>query len=431
MNSALETFRSAITNFILLLVAAGNTLRAHWALSFFSIGVAFVIWFIVQDVENPRVEQVVPVEGRQAIPIEILNQSDDVIILDAGRVQVRVDAREEDIPELRASDFRATIDAGGLVAGQTVERAVTVEMVGNDSIRVLDVIPATVQLNAVAAVTEEFLVTANLEGELPAGYAQRGLPVFTPEFITVTGTREQIDSVASVEADIPLNGLRNTTTTDVALAARTANGNQVDVVLSQPRVQVTLPIEPTFAERQVPLRLTVAGQPAPGYQVTGPSIDPTLVTIVGPPGIVDGIEFLSVGRVDVTGAEADVNESRTIEVPPNVTANVQTAIINVGIAPISCGPQADAACSAQTFIVPVVFEDIPPGLAVAPGAYTAEVRLSGALPLLGSLNLEDILAIVSLEGGTAGTRSYPAQPSVPPGVTISGTPAVEVTLVAQ
>ena len=429
MNGVWDTVRAVASNVGLLVRAGAGSLRAHWALSFFSVAVAFGIWFIVQDVENPRVERVVPVEARQAIPVRVLNQSDDIIVLDPGRVRVRVDAREEDIPELRASDFRATVDAEGLVAGQTVERPVRVETVNGDSVRVIEVVPHTLQLRAVAAVSREVIVTPDPQGELPSGYEQDGLPTFTPTFITITGTREQVDMVATVQAEIPLSGLRSPTTMEVPVVARTANGNEVDVILSQQRVQVALNIVPTFAQRQVPLRLTVSGQPALGYHVVGRTIDPPFVTIEGPPNIIDGIEFVSLGRIDVSGAETEVNESRIIEVPPNVTADVQTALVRVAIAPIVCGVQDDAPCAGQTFVAPVTFENVPAGLSVSGGPYSAQVPIVGPLAQLRDLALADVVAVVSLAGGTVGTQSYTVQVSLPAGLSVAGQVTLDVTLV--
>ncbi len=110
----------------------------HWALAIFSLVAAGGIWFVIQDVENPRVEALVPIEGTQGVLVTPANLRPDTLLAQTARVRVRVEARENDIPTLRASDFRATVDLQGIEEGDRASLPVEVVSLDN-SVNVLSV----------------------------------------------------------------------------------------------------------------------------------------------------------------------------------------------------------------------------------------------------------------------------------------------------
>ena len=89
MNTATHAVRQALDVAWLLAQAGARNLVGHWALAIFSVVIAFGTWFIIQDVENPRIEGIVPPDGEQQIRVEYVNSSDDVTVVDAAFVRVR------------------------------------------------------------------------------------------------------------------------------------------------------------------------------------------------------------------------------------------------------------------------------------------------------------------------------------------------------
>jgi len=411
-------------------VSAAN-LTAHWALATFSIAAAVGIWFIIQDVDNPRVEGIAPPEGQQAIEVEFVNGSPDYIPKEAAFVRVRVEAREQDLPGLRAGDFRATIDLKGLTAGNAVDLPVTVQS-RNSSVRVIGVEPSTVLVELEAVERKEVRVTVNVTAPPLDGYELvAGSTVVEPAFVTVSGRKELVDNVATVEIDANLSGKTEGFSLTRDLVARSLTGQEQQVALSATEAKVTFTIEQRTAQRDFAVVARVSGEPAAGYHITGISVEPKIVRVTGPKDIVDGLTELIIEPVDVGGATTDINREKAIQRPQNVSLTPEEVQVTVTIEPIQCGGvEGETPCQGQTFVVGISPQDVPQGLTLAPGAYSATIQVTGPLALLAQMKVTDVQAVVSLKGAVAGTAAYPVAVTVPAGVAVAGTPQAVVSLIS-
>jgi YbbR domain-containing protein len=417
-----------------LLSASVSTLVRHWALTLFSLVAAFGVWFTIQDVENPRVEGVVPVaEVEQGIRIEAVNVPDGFIVVDPSPIHVRVEARKDDLPTLRAGDFKATVDVQNVVPGSPASKPVRVESRRN-GVTVIAAEPSSVEINLVQAETREFPVQVNRVGRLPEGYVETDLPAADPAFIKVTGRVELVDTVKSVDVDINLSGARDSTTViEGELVARTASGNPVALTLSQPRVRVTFKIEQTFSQRTVPLTPAIIGSPAPGYLVTNITVEPAVVVVTGVKAVVDSLKQINVEKIDITSANRNIIQTRQLERPPNVATDRQTVVVRVEIRPIDCtggGGAANTPCGSASFVVAVTFVNQPLTVVIEDAAYFAQVRVSGPLDRLAALKQSDFKATVSLSGASPGTLTFPVTVTAPPGVKVESVDPLNVTLKA-
>ena len=182
----------------------------NWPLGIFSLVLSFAIWFLVEDVENPRIEATVPAEEQAAIPVEVVNVPSGLIVGEVEPIRVFVEAREEDIDELRAADFNAVVDASQVGAGDVRSLLVTVTTERRE-VRVIRPEPRTVEVSVVATVSRELPVTVVITGELPSGFRQ-GLEAVDPPFVEITGREELVDSVDEIQATVSIAGLQNTQT---------------------------------------------------------------------------------------------------------------------------------------------------------------------------------------------------------------------------
>ena len=416
-----------------LVARAGSvTVYDNWATALFSVVAAFGIWFVVQDVENPRREDVVPL-GQQRIQVEAVNRPDGFIVDDLATVKVRVEARDADIPELRPGDFRATVDVKDVGPDLTESREVRVEA-RRSGVKVLGVEPPTVEVKLIRAAKKDVKVEVRQTGDLPVGYRLAEDPVVDPAFVTVTGRPDRVDTVEFVQLDVNLSGVRSETLDQEGqLVARTAGGNPVTVDLSQSRAKATFKIAQLFTQRTLAVEPVVAGIPAAGYRVSGVTWDPPVVTVTGPKGVIDSLpDTIGTEQLAVGGAKTDVIATKGIERPPNVSVDRQSVVVRVKIEPIDCSSaQAASPCPSMLVAVAPDFVAQPAGLSPR-GNYTIQVRVAGQLALLAALKPGDIRVTVSLAGATAGTANYPLTVIVPPGIRVeSADPTASVTLVVQ
>ena len=390
----------------------------HWPLAAFSVVAAFGIWFVVQDVENPRVEAIVPGEEEAPVQIEFVNVPEGLIVGEVGTVRVFVEARQEDLANLRAADFVATVDAAAVRAGETLALPVEVTTDRND-VRVIRAEPETVGVSVVASTSKELAVTVVETGELPSGFRQ-DLPEVDPAFVTITGRSELVEAVSEVRATVSISGLRNSQSFDVELVPRTSDGTRVTVELSQNRARVTLEVEEASLTRQITVLGRPTGDPAPGYAVTDTRVEPSSIEVSGPRDLIEGLTTLNVGDVDVTGAQTEVIERRDLDLPDGVTAEALSVFVTVSIEPQE---------GARTLSVPPIFEGLPSGLEVAAGVYFVEVRIRGPEPDLAELTIADVIATVSLQDGEAGVGEFPVDVAAPAGIEIVEIEPFEIVLV--
>jgi YbbR domain-containing protein len=418
MSRVWRSFWSIAQDGALVARASGEAVLAHWSLALFSLAAAFGIWFVIQDVENPRVEGRVPISD-PGIEVKPVNLGDNFLVSELPRVHVQVEAREGELPTLRAADFDATVDVKGMTLGVTDSRPVTVTS-KRDGVKVLSIDPAYVQITLEQAKTKDMPVTVRRTSLLPVGYRESDAPVIEPSFVKILGRPEQIDAVHSVDIDVSLSGVRDPTYVyEGDLVARTEGGNTVDVTISQSRARVTFKIEQTLVQRAVGFTPVIVGTPAPGYRVANVTVDPLTAQVTGPSTIVDKLQTLGLDKVDVTGAKTDITQSRNIDKPPNALVDRQTVVVRVEIRPIECGgTQTGVACGWATVVVaPTAFEGTPAGLVPDGGPYSIQVRVSGPVALIASMKPSDIRAVVSLAGAVAGTGTYPTTATVDPKLT--------------
>src|SRR5690606_26666153 len=184
------------------------------------------IWFVIEDVENPRVTANFPADGLPAsIPVEPVNAG-PYIVADSYSVSVVVEGREEELATLAPADFTATVDVQGMEPGTPEARDVRVKS-NRDGIRVLEVRPAAVNISVVEPEQREVPVTIRRQGQPPAGYVElQEETTATPAFVVITGLPERVRGVHSVDLDVNLSGVtENEYEFSGTLVARSQSGS--------------------------------------------------------------------------------------------------------------------------------------------------------------------------------------------------------------
>lgn len=422
--NAIEAVRVAF----LLLRAGVTSLTQHWALASFSLVAAFAIWVVIQDVENPRVRGVAPEPPAAAIPVRPVNVPSGFIVLESPTVRAEVEARQDVLPALRASDFEATVDVQGLQPGGTVSLPVrvTAKRAGVDVVRV---VPDRVDITLIEAASKELPVEVNLTGGLPTGYVLAEPPTVEPPFVTVTGHPNLVANVSKVQLDVNLSGVREPTyVVEGELVPRSDTGAVQQVLLSSTRARATFKIQQRFSQRALAVHPVLTGAPAAGYLVTNVTVDPPTVQVSGPVDIVQGLSQLTTEPVDLTNAASTLTRSVRIVAPSNVSLARETVMVQVQLGPVRCGGDSTP-CAAATFLVAPSFTDVPNGTVVAPGVLTVAVQAMGALSQLDDLTPASFTATVSLAGLSPGTHTLRPSVVAPSGIQVVSVGTVTVTLV--
>ncbi|WP_322795998.1 YbbR-like domain-containing protein [Tepidiforma sp.] len=405
-----------------LLTGSARSLRQHWTQATFSLVAAFAIWAVVQDVENPRQTVTFPEEGQPPSIVVTAENAGPYIVKESYSVRVVAEGRQDDLATLTAADFEGRVDVRGMQPGVEEFRQVRV-ISRRPGVRVIQVIPSQVRITLVEPAVREVPVTIRRSGQLPAGFRENeSETTVEPAIVTISGLPERVQSVQSVDLDVNLSGVKDSTYTVTGeLVARSATGTVETVTITPPRATATIRIGQTFVQRTVPITADITGAPAAGYRIASVTIDPPVATVSGERAVVNELVSLATEKIDVTGARAELRLVRNLVAVPNTSVDLRSVTVTVRFEPI---------LAAAALTVAPEFTGTPVGLARDPARPVfVEVRVTGPADLIAALKPSDIRATVNLAGATAGTAAYPVTVTGPTGITIEAPPTVSVTLV--
>ena len=417
-------------------IAKGTVLSfyEHWTLALFSLVAAFAIWFVVQDVENPRVQVTFPPEGEPP-SIEVQPVNADRLLPDQSYfVRVQLEGREDDLALLSPDSFEATIDVSGIPANSPT--AVPVRVTSNiDGVKVLSVEPSTIVVTLEPVVEEQFDIRINPSGQVPPGFLVQDRKI-EPLTVTVSGLARQLELVASVGLDVNLSSLQDGTNTfEGDLIARTATNSIIDVSISPARAKVTYTVSQQFVQRSVSVSARVAGQVAPGYKTGAVVIEPPIISVSGPADQIP--QELATEPIQLGNARSEIRLVANIAKPDNISLERDQVSVRIEVKPIECtGGTAGTPCGPLSLPVAPTFTNPPANLVVtSPATLRIYVQLTGPLAVLDTLtsNPGQITASIDLAGAVSGQSAYNVTVNIPTnlsnqGVRAEPVPPVTLTL---
>lgn len=405
----------------LLALARGAvaSVAGNLSLAALALALAFSLWLYVTDRENPQERQTF----NSAIPIAPSNVPNGFAVANVSQnaVRIRIEAPRNELDGLGADAFEATLDLGGLSVG-TTNVPVGVRST-NNAIRIVDVSPSQVDVTIEPLRTKDVPVRVRLVGAPQTGFAATGERA-EPERATVSGPESLIALTDSVVAEVSLTSLRVDITDErVPLEPRDARDGRISRVTVNPAVaRVSVDIEQTEYSLEFAVTPQVTGQPAPGYNVAGISIEPRLVVVTGPLEVLQSIDAVrGIGTAEISIADARDDVIRTVGLVLPQGASVQGANdvrVTVDIAP---------ARGEFSFRLTPQVRNAGDGLVVS-GAEAVTITLAGDVPVLEGITTSSIQASVDAAGLGAGVYRLPVDVAAPPGTVVARIEPAEMGL---
>jgi YbbR domain-containing protein len=387
-----------------------------------SLILALAVWLIAINQENPLVRA----DFQQRVPVTVRNLAPELQPLqDLSKetVQVMIQAPRSSWDNLDVGDFTAYIDLAGLSEG-IYDVGVNVEVV-DPRVRVQAVQRPELRVQLDPVVTKAVPVRVDIMDTPAYGYDWQP-PILEPLTVTVTGPATQINQVASAKAEIFLRGAKSQVERTQAVLAQNAQGQpvpRIDMVPSN--VHVIIPVEPWPGRKEVAVRVNLAGQPSAGYRLNTVRVNPPTVVLSGSADVLAEVPgYIETEPFSLAGAGGDIQRQLQLLVPEGVTVlDVGTVNVTASIAAIEGGTTVRQG--------PVV-QGLANGLVARTALETVDVILGGPLPLLESLELDDIFVILDLTGLLPGNHIVTPRVVVPTGIRPQGVlPAsVEVVITA-
>ena len=386
-------------------------LASNLSSALLALFLAVVVWVVaVYETAPPRTE-LLP----SPIPVQMLDLGEDLTISNNVPKEARITVRAlaDKWEQLSVDNFEATVDLLGLEAGQH-EVPVTVTTT-EDDIAILSVNPSRITVNLQEIAERKLRVRVRVidEESIPLGYTSR-LPVATPEQITVRGAKESVELVAEAVIDVSLRNARDTVVQQEAPVLFNAAGNRIlGLLVSPSTITVTVVVERQVGYRDVTVRATTQGSPAPGYWISNISVEPALVTVYGQQSEIEALPgFLDTEPIDLEGATNDVIKRVPLNLPANVLvlgegAGEEGILVQISVQPLLGG---------QTIRSQLELRRLSFGLTATASPTSVDVILSGPLPALQELQSTDVRAVLDLFGLGRGTHKVTPEVILPEGL---------------
>lgn len=379
-----------------MLVSPLRWLISNLSALLLAFALAVVVWISAVTEADPNVERI------RTVPIEVIGQNRDMLLINMETDQVRITLRTPQSVWERygaaENALEAWVDLTGLDSGQHL---VEVQYRINPSftpVRVVQVSPDVITVEQQLLDSRSFPVNLEITGEPVVGY-QKGLAARNPATVTVSGPAEQVAQVEEVRAALDITDATETIQTSVPLLPVDGSGDPVEGVNVTPsEVEVTQPITLQESYRNVVVRVVTTGQVANGYKLTNISVAPPNVVVFSPnPELVNSLpSFVETEPIDLTGATDDLETFVDLNLPEGVSVTGDPTVL----VQVSIGVLEDS----LRVTLPVSPVGLLPGQAAVISPDMVDVILSGPVPILNRMTSTDVRVIADLRGLDFGTH---------------------------
>jgi YbbR domain-containing protein len=368
-----------------------------------SVLLAFFIWVAAVNEQNPPREDYYPGD----LPIELDGRPANMELvqpLARTTARVRMRAPQASWERLQSNSARAYLDLRGATAGLR-EYEVQVDFADPNIVK-LSVDPPRVSLRLEETREKTVPVRIVLSGEPAIGYALGQTEPLTMS-AQVSGAQSRVEQVTSVAANVSTQSAKSSFERDVPLLPYNAQGEVVNGVRLNPAtIKITVPIEQRLGYKDVSVKVDITGTVASGYWVSNITVEPTAVTIVGNPRVLETLgSVIQTEPIDLNGAKTSFLRRAGFVLSAGVTplSTTQTVLVTIGVAPITGG---------QTVQRRISTRGLERGLQATISPETVDVILSGPLPILQTLQLDDVQVFLDLASVSKGAGKYQLTPSV-------------------
>lgn len=390
-----------------LIPLVGNFLTHTLGVRFlFALGISIVLWVIFTGEQNPVREDIFGAE----IPIETRRLGDGLVVsrMTPGTVRLRIAAPRDIWDSLTADQFSAVVDLYAIGVGL---HEIVIDTDRSDGrIRIISADPDNATVALEQRKEKEVPVRVELAGSPPQGYDYLP-PEYLPDIVRVIGPASRVELVDAVWVDVEVSEARSTVNLTQRAVPRDAQGEDVSGVQLDPAVvQVTVPVEQEISYKDVPVRVSIEGQPAAGYWISRYLASPSTATLVGSPDELSAMNFVFTETIPVAGATQSVTVTVELDRPAGVGISGSDQVeVTIEIRPI--------VSSAETQVA-VTYVNLQPGLEAVVNPTTVSVVLSGPAPVLGALQAGSVIVSLNLSGVGAGSYALTPDFSAPPQVTV-------------
>ena len=287
-----------------------KALTRNLGLKLASLVLAFVLWFLVAQIYDPKDTVTFNNIQVRLINTELLDEEGKVyeVLDNSNLVRVTVTGPQSIVKsELRRSDIVAEADMSKLTDINTIAITYYCENVSNDSVEIKGN-HDSVRLNVEDKTSKWIKLESNTIGEVASGYLI-GNVTLDQTNIEVTGPKSAISQVDHAGVDINVTDSTSSLSANVDIKLYDVDDNELTLESVKKNVNSAHMTVEVLATKEVPVEIEYMGVPEDGYMATGEveSSVPT-VRIAGTASALVGISAITVPeeRMNITGQSGDL-----------------------------------------------------------------------------------------------------------------------------
>lgn len=396
-------------------------LTRNLGLKLASLLLAFVLWFLVAQIYDPKDTVTFNNIQVRLINTELLDEEGKVyeVLDNSNLVRVTVTGPQSIVKsELRRSDIVAEADMSKLTDINTIAITYYCENISNDSVEIKGN-HDSVRLNVEDKTSKWIKLESNTIGDVASGY-MIGNVTLDQTNIEVTGPKSAISQVDHAGVDINVTDSTTSLSANVDIKLYDADDNELVMESVKKNVDSAYMTVEVLATKEVPVEIEYMGVPEDGYMATGEveSSVPT-VRIAGTVSTLVGISAITVpeDRMNITGQSDNLVDiinlkeylpanvrladksfdgkiTATVYIEPIVSKDLTVAAENISVTGVPDGMEAEITSTAEEYNITV-------------SGLSRDVSILHDSSVTGILNLTQWMEDNGVEELTPGTYTIP------------------------
>lgn len=396
-------------------------LTRNLGLKLASLLLAFVLWFLVAQIYDPKDTVTFNNIQVRLINTELLDEEGKVyeVLDNSNLVRVTVTGPQSIVKsELRRSDIVAEADMSKLTDINTIAITYYCENISSDSVEIKGN-HDSVRLNVEDKTSKWIKLESNTIGDVASGY-MIGNVTLDQTNIEVTGPKSAISQVDHAGVDINVTDSTTSLSANVDIKLYDADDNELVLESVKKNVDSAYMTVEVLATKEVPVEIEYMGVPEDGYMATGEveSSVPT-VRIAGTVSTLVGISAITVpeDRMNITGQSDNLVDiinlkeylpanvrladksfdgkiTATVYIEPIVSKDLTVAAENISVTGVPDGMEAEITSTAEEYNITV-------------SGLSRDVSILHDSSVTGILNLTQWMEDNGVEELTPGTYTIP------------------------
>ena len=408
-------------------------LTRNLGLKLASLVLAFVLWFLVAQIYDPKDTVTFNNIQVRLINTELLDEEGKVyeVLDNSNLVRVTVTGPQSIVKsELRRSDIVAEADMSKLTDINTIAITYYCENISNDSVEIKGN-HDSVRLNVEDKTSKWIKLESNTIGNVASGYMIGNVSLDQTN-IEVTGPKSAISQVDHAGVDINVTDSTTSLSANVDIKLYDADDNELVLESVKKNVDSAYMTVEVLATKEVPVEIEYMGVPEDGYMATGEveSSVPT-VKIAGTVSTLAGISAITVpeDRMNITGQTDNLVDiinlkeylpsnvrladkrfdgkiTATVYIEPIVSKDLTVAAENISVTGVPDGMEAEITSTAEEYNITV-------------SGLSRDVSILRDSSVTGILNLTQWMEDNGVEELTPGTYTIPVTFNLAEDITVA------------